>query len=307
LYAWKKFKRGKGNKLSIQAFEYNLESEIIALHQSLVAKTYTPEPYKPFYVYDPKKRFIHKAEVIDRVVHQAVINIIEPLFDKKFIYDSYACRLGKGTHRAIARLRYFLQKASRNNTKKVWILKCDIKKFFDSIDHAILKEVLCQHIDCIDTRWLIDRIVDSFEKTPRVGLPLGNLTSQFFGNVYLHQLDFYIKHTLKVQYYVRYCDDMVLIGYDKATLTKYLEAILLFTQEQLSLDIHPNKIFIRSYTQGIDFLGYVLFPHHTILRKTTKKRIIRKWLYLNTQQQASYREVLQYCNSYKIQKMLTDS
>lgn len=240
-------------------------------------------------------------------MHQALINIIEPLFDKKFIHDSFACRRGRGTHRAVARLRYFLHIASRNNTKKVWILKCDVKKFFDSIDHAVLKEVLYQHIDCVDTRWLIDRIIGSFEKTDSVGLPLGNLTSQFFGNVYLHQLDFYIKRVLKVQYYVRYCDDMILIAYDKATLETYLQGILRFIQEKLSLNIHPNKIFVRTYRQGIDFLGYVLFPHHTILRKTTKKRIIRKWTYLNEQQRASYRGVLRYCHSYKIQKILTNT
>jgi RNA-directed DNA polymerase len=304
LDAWKKFKKSKGNKYSVQEFGYNLESEILLLHRILRDKTYIPEKYTPFYVYDPKKRYIHKAEVRDRVVHQALITVIEPLFDKKFIYDSYACRKCKGTHKGVKRLRYFLNKVSQNNTKEVWILKCDVKRFFDSINHTVLKSILYRDISCTDTRWLVGMVIDSFEKSQGTGLPLGNLTSQFFGNVYLHELDFYIKHTLRVECYMRYCDDMVFVSHKKENLEIWLTLVQKFLKEKLLLDIHPYKIHIRKYTQGIDFLGYVIFPYHTLLRKTTKKRIFRKWSNLNENQKISYKGVLKYCSHVSIQKRL---
>lgn len=305
LLAWKKFKKNKLSKASVQEFEYNLESNILKLHSDLKQGAYKPIAYVPFYVYDPKKRYIHKAEVIDRVVHQAVINIIEPIFDKRFIHDSFSCRKNKGTHAGVKRLRSFLNKASLNNTREIWILKCDVKKFFDSINHNILKDILYKQIKCTETQNLINIIVDSFEKSSKTGLPLGNLTSQFFGNVYLHELDFYIKHTLKIKYYVRYCDDVVLVSSNKLELEKWLESITKFLKQKLLLTMHPNKIYFKKYTQGIDFLGYVIFPNYSILRKTTKKRIIKKWSNLNNSQKASYNGVLKHCKSFKIKTLLT--
>ncbi len=298
----------------MQEFEYNLESNLIKLHNDLKTGNYKPKPYVPFYVFDPKKRYIHKAEVVDRVVHQAVINTIEPIFDKKFIYDSFACRKNNGTHAGVKRLKYVLNKVSCSNAKEIWTLKCDIKKFFDSINHNILKDLLHRDVICHKTQNLINIIIDSFEKqqvarqdlATKVGLPLGNLTSQFFGNVYLHELDFYIKHTLKVKYYIRYCDDMIFVSNSKIELEDILYKITNFLKDNLLLTIHPNKIYFRKYNQGIDFLGYIMFPNYSILRKTTKKRIIKKWPSLNDNPKASYGGVLKHCKSYKIRQILAN-
>ncbi len=288
----------------MQEFRYNLEINLLQIHKKLISKKYIPDPYKPFCIQDPKKRLIHKAEVSDRVVHQAIINIIEPIFDKSFINDSFSCRKGKGTHKAVKRFKYFLQKVSKNNTQQTWILKCDVKRFFDSINHDILKELLHKKIECSETINLLNIIIDSFEKSENTGLPLGNLTSQFFGNIYLHELDFFIKHSLKVKYYLRYCDDMILVSNSKIELQSWLKTITEFLYKNLKLEIHPSKIFFRKYTQGMDFLGYITFPNYTILRKSTKQRIIKKWSGLNNDQKNSYYGVLKYSKSFKIKKIL---
>jgi len=201
--AWKEFKRGKTNKIDVKEFEKNLKNNILELRAELQDKTYHHSNYFSFYVKDPKLRHIHKACVKDRVLHHAIFRILYPIFDKSFIFDSYSCRNNKGTHRAVNKLNDFARKVSRNNTKTCFILKLDVRKFFDSINQDILINLIKRKIEDKNAVWLIEKIVRSFPK----GLPLGNITSQLFANVYLNELDQFVKHKLKVKYYIRYCDD----------------------------------------------------------------------------------------------------
>ena len=224
LEAWCEFLKGKKNKKDVQEFERNLMENIISLHHDLKNKTYKHGPYIPFKISDPKPRDIHKASVRDRLLHHAIYRFLYPYFDRKFIFDSYSCRLNKGTHRAINRLRDFSRKVSKNYTKQCFVLKCDIRKFFASIDHEVLKDILKKHISDQNILWLLGQVIDSFEseKTKQsnfsnlgVGLPLGNLTSQLLVNIYMNEFDHFMKRELKVKYYIRYADDFVIFLNDK--------------------------------------------------------------------------------------------
>lgn len=166
--SWYEFRRGKRSKIDVQVFERNLEENLFALHQQLMNKTYCHSDYTSFYITDPKLRHIHKAEVRDRVVHHAIYRILYPIFDKSFIFDSYSCRLGKGTHKAVERLESFTRKVSRNYTRPCFALKCDVKKFFDSVDHKILIKMIEKKIADTDTLWLLKEVIDSFSKLSSV-------------------------------------------------------------------------------------------------------------------------------------------
>ncbi|MEK7147838.1 MAG: reverse transcriptase/maturase family protein, partial [Patescibacteria group bacterium] len=196
--AWREFKRGKTKKADVIVFEHNLEDNIFKLRETLLAETWVCDGYKKFSIKDPKSRIIHKATVRDRLLHHAIYRILYPYFDKKFISDSYSCRLNKGTHKALERVKVFSRKVSKNNTKQCWILKCDIKKFFASVDHQKLMEILRKHIEDREALWLLERIIASFvSKVPfDIGLPLGNLTSQLLVNVYMHEFDMFVKQEL---------------------------------------------------------------------------------------------------------------
>ena len=209
--AWEAFCRGKRSKPDVMAFERHLEDNIFSLQQGLWEETYSHDPYTPFTIFDPKQRSIHKATVRDRVVHQAVVNGIEPLFEKQFICDSYSCRIGKGAHAAVVRLGTFLRQGSLNDTKTIYGLKCDVRKFFASVDQEILLFLLKRKIKDERIVHLLEHIIGSFSTLPGKGIPLGNLTSQLFANVYLHELDHYVKHDLRVHHYLRYCDDFVIL------------------------------------------------------------------------------------------------
>lgn len=300
-FAWRRFRRGKRSKREVQEFEWNLEDNLFKLHLELKNKIYCHSDYSTFYVTDPKLRHIHKAWVWDRVVHHAIYNILYPLFDEDFIYDSYACRLRKGTHRGVNRLEQFIRKAGDNNRRAVVALKCDVKKFFDSIDHKILLDVICQTVHDPAALWLITGVLDSFSKLPGKGLPLGNLTSQLFGNIYLNELDQFVKHQLHEKYYIRYCDDLVILGTDEVNLWKTCEKINNFLQERLGLSLHPNKVIVRKYRRGLDFLGYVVMPYHRVLRTKTKHRLFRN---INKQNKDSYLGILKHCDSYKLQQSI---
>ena len=276
-HCWLEFKRGKKKRKDLQSFEGRIEDRLFHLKDELSTLSYRHGPYDHFYVTDPKQRRISKASVKDRLVHQIVYATLSPVFDKTFIFDSFSSRLGKGTHAGIARLRNLLQKASRNGKKPCYALKMDIKRFFDTVDHALLKTLLCRTI--CDTRMihLVDTIIDSFHTdAPHIGLPLGNVTSQLFANVYLNELDLYIKHQLREPYYLRYCDDFILLSNGEAHLKGLIDPIRGFLQDTLHLRLHPKKISLKKFTQGIDFLGYVLFPHYTRVRTKTKKRLKKR-------------------------------
>ncbi len=301
LSAWKEFKRGKIKKREVQEFDFYLERNILLLSRELKEKTYIPDPYIPFYVCDPKRRHIHKATVRDRVVHQAVYRILGPIFEREFIHDSYSCRKYKGTHYGVTRLVSFTRKETQNYRKIAYVLKCDVRKFFDSIDHNILRDIIRRKINDENIRWLVDVVLKSFEKMKDKGLPLGNVTSQMFGNVYMHQFDHFIKHIIHAKYYARYCDDFVIVHRGREFLEESLEKIEMFLKEKLQLHLHPQKIEIRKVSQGIDFLGYVVLPHAVVVRTKTGKRILRK---VNEKNIQSYLGVLSHCRARKIRNSI---
>src|SRR4030042_5353694 len=273
LLAWQEFIKGKKSKPDVQEFSLKLFDNILALHISLANKSYRHGGYKSFYINDPKRRHIHKASVADRLLHHAVYRILYPFFERTFIADSYSCRLNKGTHKALNRFRNFAFIESKNITRTCWVLKIDIRKFFASIDHEILSQILGEYIKAKEVVWLLEQIIESFNSSPnkRVGLPLGNLTSQLFANIYLNPFDRWVKHNLKVKHYLRYADDMVFLSADKHFLIYILPKIKEFFKNNLKLNLHPDKIIIKTIASGIDFLGWLHFPDHRILRKSTRR------------------------------------
>ena len=282
-------------------------SNILELHKELSEKNYRHSDYYAFNISDPKPRNIHKAKVRDRLLHHALYRQLYPFFNKTFIADSYSCRLGKGTHRAIKRFREFSNKVSKNNTKTVWILKCDIRKFFASVDHNVLKSILKKYITDENILCLLDKVIDSFntKEKQNVGLPLGNLTSQLLVNIYMNEFDQFVKHKLKAKYYIRYSDDFVILQNDKVILEDLLLQISFFLEERLKLSIHPDKVFIKTLSSGLDYLGWVNFQKHRVIRTATKKKIIKKLKGSpKSQTISSYRGLLGHGNSYELKKRL---
>lgn len=274
--AWREFKVGKTGKGDVLEFAERAEEYLVALNKDLVNGAYAHGPYDRFFVHDPKQRPIAKASVRDRVLHHAICRVLGPLLDKQFIFDSYASRKTKGTHAANNRLREFARRLSKNGTRTVWLLKCDVRKFFDSVDHEILLGICKEKIGDKPLLELLRMIVTSFETRPGKGIPLGNLTSQLLANIYLDQLDQYVKRELRYKYYLRYTDDFVLLAENRNELEKYLPRIQAFLRKRLQVEMHPNKIVFRKWRQGFDFLGYVHFSHHKLVRPKTVKRLFRK-------------------------------
>lgn len=276
LEAWKEFIRGKRNKLDVQEFSLKLMDNLFILHKDLRSGHYRHGGYQAFNILDPKPRNIHKASVRDRLLHHAIYRILYPFFDQIFISDSFSCRLKKGTYKALGRFRNFAYKASKNNTRTCWILKCDIRKFFASINHRILMDILDSYIPNKQIKSLLKEIVGSFSTKPGTGLPLGNLTSQLFVNIYMNEFDKFVKHNLKAKYYIRYADDFVFLSDDKNRFEALIPRISYFLGENLKLHLHPDKVFIKTIASGIDFLGWVNFPDHWVLRTTTKRRMMKR-------------------------------
>jgi len=262
------------------------------------------------------------------VVYHALVNILEPIFEKIFIHDSYASRKNKGTHNAIARFDKFKRGVSRNgalvkdgfdnNLVKGYVLKADIKRYFDNVDHEILLRIVKRKIIDEKVIWLINRILANFDsKLPGKGMPLGNLTSQFFANVYLNQLDYFVKHKLKAKYYLRYVDDFVILHYNKEVLESYKEKIGYYLKN-LRLELHPDKSKIIALRDGITFLGYRIFYHYKLLRKSNLRKFkenFREELYLYEKKSISCEELdssiqgwfgyAMWANTYKLRKNLT--
>lgn len=299
LEAWREFIKGKRSKKDIQEFGLQLMDNIFDLYRDLSTLTYKHGGYKAFNVFDPKPRRIHKASVRDRLLHHAIYRILYPFFNKVFTADSYSCRFKKGTHKAINRLREFYYKVSKNNTRTCWVLKCDIRKFFENIDHKILINILGNYIPDKNILWLLGEIIGSFSsKCDGVGLPLGNLTSQLFVNIYMNEFDQFMKHKRKAKYYIRYSDDFVILDDNKTRLLDLVRPIREFLNYNLKLEIHPKKLSISTVASGLDFLGWVNFPDHKVLRTKTKKRMFKK---LNTKNLQSYLGVLKHGNGRKIE------
>jgi retron-type reverse transcriptase len=277
-FAWRKARRNKRYTASAAAFEQNLDTELLRLHQELQDERYQPGDYVHFVVHEPKRRLISAAPFRDRVVHHALCNVIGPIYENKFIFDSYANRTGKGTHAALDRCTYFMRRFK-------YVLPCDVQQFFPSIDHAILKAILARTLACEPTLRLCDGIIDSGKgvliqeydmhyfpgddlfavNRPR-GLPIGNLTSQFWANVYLNELDQFVKHTLRCHGYVRYVDDFLLFADDKVMLHRWQDELKHYLAG-LRLTMHEKRAQPCPVTHGIPFLGFTVFPDHRRLKK----------------------------------------
>lgn len=295
LQAARQAQRGKRYRDNVLAFNHNREGELLQLQAELAQHTYQPGEYQTFHIQEPKKRLISAAPYRDRVVHHALCNIITPLLEKSFIHASYANRVGYGTHRA---LQHFTRLARSSS----YVLQCDIKKYFPSIDHLILKAQLRRKIKCKDTLWLIDTIIDNSNDqipviehfpgddllTPlqrRRGLPIGNLTSQFFANIYLNPFDHFIHEQLKISKYIRYVDDFALFDQDKQKLQnarRRLEAFL----DSLRLKIHPIKSQLFKTEQGANFLGFRIFPEYIRVRNENLRRGRRRLRRMRREYQA---------------------
>jgi retron-type reverse transcriptase len=276
LDAWTEFVVGKRGKPDVQEFSLRLMDHIFLLHRDLISRAYRHGPYRPFNICDPKPRNIHKASVRDRLLHHAIYRKLYPFFDKTFIAHSYSCRVNKGTHKALDCFDSFARKESTNHTKTAWVLKGDIRKFFATIDHGVLSEILRRRIPDEGIRWLLNEVITSFSSTrPGVGLPLGNLTSQLLVNIYMNEFDQFMKREMKIKYYLRYADDFAILSRDRRYLENLTPQIAEFLGDQLKLALHPGKVFIKSFASGVDFLGWVHFPDHRVLRTASKKRMFR--------------------------------
>jgi RNA-directed DNA polymerase len=279
--AWETFKRDKRNKPDVEVFEQHIERHIFALHRDLIAKTYRHGPYEGFWIHDPKLRRIHKATVRDRILHHAIYKILNPIFEETFIPTSFSCRIGKGTHKGMKELAAMIRATSRNETRRCYALKCDVRKFFDSVDHDILLGILSRRIRDEDAMWLLREVVESFVASrpnlfERRGLPIGNLTSQIFANIYMNEFDQFMKHGLRVRYYVRYTDDFVIVSSERTYLEDLLPKMRSFLSAEMHLDLHPQKVFLRKHGEGVDFLGYIILLHHIVLRTKTEHRMFRR-------------------------------
>lgn len=293
---WKAYLNARKNKRfrgDVLEFTHNVEENLIQIQNELIHKTYKVGRYREFYVYEPKKRLIMALPFRDRVVQWAIYQVIEPLFDRQFIKDSYACRKGKGVQAAADRLQYWMRKLDRS-CENPYYLKLDISKYFYRIDHDVLISILRRKIKDEDLMWLLEAVIRSEdtkfgvplgdhdfeqERIDGVGMPIGNLTSQLFANLYLNELDQYAKHELHAHYYIRYMDDVVILHPDKRELWKMLEEIDIFLRSELRLQLN-NKTAIRPIRQGIEFVGYRIWPTHRKLKKKTAKKMKRRLRYL---------------------------
>jgi len=282
--AFQKAKLGKKKQRTIE-FEKDLDKNLWSLHEELLNKTYKVLPYFEFYVTDYKTRKIMCPNFRDQVVQHALFNYLEQIYEKTFIYDSYACRNNKGTHKACSRLKQFINKYSKED----YFIKCDITKYFYSIDHNKLKDIIRRKITDENTLWLIDKIIDShkeelmsyhiinnFKEVQEKGIPIGNLMSQLFANIYLNELDYFIKHNLRIKHYIRYVDDFIILGKNYFELKDNLEKIREFLSSNLLLRLENRKIQINKIEFGVDFVGYVCFNNLIRVRTKNYRRFIFK-------------------------------
>lgn len=335
LSAYKKAKIGARKNDEFYDFYLDLENKLLELSEQLQTQTYQPEKYRYFEIYEPKQRTISVASFTDRIVHHAIVNILEPIYEKLFIYHSYATRKNKGTHKAVFTAQNFLQK---NN----WFLKTDIQKYFDNINHQILFEIISRKISDKKLLHLIEKIINNskghavstaqelqlqlyrkvtatsvapfcFSNIAQMsatkvavtnsGLPIGNLTSQFFANVYLNELDYFVKHNLKQKFFIRYMDDFVIFNNNnKQILKNILPEIENFLAEKLNLKLKPKSVVINQHTNGLSFLGTRIFRSTIRIKPENLKRIaknLNKKIYLFHKNKLSEDKLSETCNCYK--------
>jgi RNA-directed DNA polymerase len=279
--SWYTARQGKRMSSEMLTFEYSLEPNLSTLHQQLIDRSYRHGGYVYFTVHDSKKRDIAVAAVGDRVIHRLIYDYLIPIWDKHFIFDAWSCRTGKGLHGAVARASNYLQ---LNPTG--WLWRADITKFFDSVDQAILLQVIKRRVTCPDALWLIEEVIGSYYKRkPGRGMPIGNLTSQIFANIYLNEFDRYMVHCLKPEAYLRYGDDWLCFAKTKAELELIQEQALAFLSQELKLTVNPKLNHISPVHRGVTYLGIDLWPSGHRITAQTRTRMRHK---INTKNYVSY-------------------
>lgn len=280
----KRARRGKKKQYGVIKYLKNKEQNLLNLHETLKNKTFTTSEYNVFKISDGKEREIYSLPFYpDRLVHHAIINIIEPIFVSTFTADTYSCIKGRGVHKASYKLRKYLKK-DISGTK--YCLKIDIRKFYPSIDNEVLKQLLRRKFKDEDLLYLLDNIIDSTK-----GVPIGSFTSQFFANFYLTYFDHWIKEELKIKYYLRYCDDLVILSDNKEQLWKWFYRIKTYLKGELDLEIKGNYQVFPVEKRGIDWCGYKHFHTHTLLRKSIKKK------YIKNKKKINHWGWIKHCNS----------
>ncbi len=295
LQAFNEAKKGKTTLPYVIKFNKNLKENLLELKKELEEGSYRPEKLTTFIIRDPKVRTISKSIFRDRIIHHAIVQIIEPIFEPIFIYDSYANRIGKGTVKALDRYNLFLRKVTKNGSSlhagggdvknpdfiKGYVLKADIKKYFENVEQEILMGIIEKRIKDKKLISLIRLITNNFDsKIKGKGMPLGNLTSQFFANIYLNELDQFVKNNLKIKYYIRYVDDFIILHRSKEVLKFYKEKINKFLINNLKVELHPEKSDVIPLSCGTPLLGFRVFYHYRILRKKSIRRInarLKEW------------------------------
>lgn len=315
-------------------FSFNIEEHLMEIGEELTNHTYTVGGYKEFFVHEPKKRLVMALPFKDRVIQWAIYQLVNPIFDKGYIFDSYGCREHKGTLKAVQRLYYWLKIVGKKEVKH-YFLKLDMSKYFYRIDHQVLINLLRTKIADKELLWLLETIInydevafglklngnvdDPADRLKGKGMPIGNLTSQMFANLYLNELDQYCKRKLGIKYYVRYMDDVIILADDKKKLHEYKELIEEFIGNKLNLNLN-NKTAIRPITLGVEFVGYKVFPTHLKVRKSTSLKMKRRLKYVKKQYERdlipiekvnatvqSYMGILKHCNSYLLQRVVFDN
>ena len=323
ILAFKKAKRGKTKKYYVKQFQENLPNSLLDLQHELKIQAYEPKPLKTFILRDPKTRKISKSNFRDRIIHHAICNIIEPIFQKAFIHDSCANQKRKGNLFAIKRFYKFSKQISNNglilknkfnDTNYIlgYCFKADIKHYFQEVNHEILLKIIKRKIKDKETIQLMQCILKKASTQQlNKGMPLGNLTSQFFANVYLNELDYFIKHKLKTKYYIRYVDDFIIFSKSKEQLKIWKNNISNFLKQQLNLELHPQKSKIIPLSKGVDFVGFRNFYHFKILRRRNIKKMdtkITKYKLKNLTKKEilssfqGWNAYAKWANSYKLRK-----
>jgi len=331
--AYLEARKCKRYRPDVLEFSANLEENLIQIQNELIWKMYEVGRYREFYVYEPKKRLIMALPFKDRVVQWAIYRVLNPLFDKTFIAHSYACREGMGTHKAADKLQYWLRKVDRK-PEKYYYLKMDISKYFYRVDHDVILKILERKIKDKDALWLLEKIIRSESmafglplytepgdcpKDKRLhnkGMPIGNLTSQLLANIYLNELDQFVKHKLGIKYYTRYMDDFIILHHNKKYLHRLKEEVEEFLNNKLKLHLN-KKTCIRPISIGIEFVGFRIWPTHRRLKKKTALKMKRRLKYLqkayargettfeevNSSVQ-SYLGILKHCDSYYLRQAI---
>lgn len=290
-------RKGKLNQPGVIAHDHNRQQNILTLHNMLINKTYGTSEYTTFTIFEPKERLIFRLPYYpDRIVHHAVMNVLEPIFISVFTNDTYSCIKNKGIHAAASAVR----KALKDVEGTQYCLKLDIRKFYPSVDHEVLKSLLRKKFKDQDLLWLLDGIIDSAD-----GLPIGNYLSQYFANFYLSYFDHWIKEIRCVKHYFRYADDIVILHYNKPYLHDLLYEIRTYLLNNLKLHVKGNYQIFPVNARGIDFVGYVFYHTHVRLRKSIKKNFARM-LSKNPNQAsiASYMGWLKHCDGVNLAKTL---